>query len=135
VLIFVLALSAAQAPAGELYVLITLAIYAPVGAAAKALQGMYGTAAAYRLFRTRSLRTYAVMFITFMVILRMTTLGDFIPSLAPAADYLIKYVQGAVYRAFTISFAFGGIYLGIRFLLGRELRIFGRVEEEEVQVE
>jgi len=131
-LFFVLAVAFAQAPRGPWYILLALTLFAPVAAAAKAIQGFYGLSASYRAFRGRSIRTYIALAVTMLIVLRMTQLGEALLGTGGAyvADWLTNQLQAAVYRAFTMALAFGGIFTGVRFLLGRELRVFGRGAEE-----
>jgi hypothetical protein len=105
--------------------------YSPTGAAAKAIQGFYGISASYRAWRGRSWKTLIAMALMFLVMLQMSPLGAPIhPLFNDFVDWFRDYIQGAAYRALTMAMAFGGIYLGIRLFLGRELRIFGLLEAE-----
>jgi hypothetical protein len=114
----------------QLYKDITGNLYGPVAATAKAIVSFYGISASYRAFRTRNLRSIVAIVLAILIMFRMSTLGELIsPEVTPIADWFTDVVMAAGYRAFIVAAAFGSILLGIRLVLGRELRIFGRVED------
>ena len=101
--------------------------YSPTGAASKAIQGFYGISASYRAWRGRSWKTMIAMVLMFLAMLQMSPLGAPIhPAFNNTVQWFYDNIQGAAYRALTTAMAFGGVYLGIRLVLGRELRVFGR---------
>jgi hypothetical protein len=136
VLFFVLIVAAMQAPKGPWYITIFNEIFAPVAAAAKAMMALWGFAGALKYFRARTLRTFVTLACVFVILFRMTTLGEAVfPQSIPIADWLIENIQGSAYRGLNIAFAIGAAYMGIRFFMGRELRVFGIEEEAEAMPE
>jgi hypothetical protein len=111
-------------------------LYAPVGATSKSLVGFFALSASYRRFRTRNVRALVAIILAFTLMFRLSTIGDLFPAgFTVFADWAVDVVMAAGYRALIVAAAFGGILLGIRVLLGRELRVFGRREELEVGAE
>jgi hypothetical protein len=133
VAVFLAALGIAfyEGVSGSTWLALVGGYYSPTGAAAKAIQGFYGISASYRAWRGRSWKTLIAMVLMFLVMLQMSPLGAPIhPLFNDFVDWFRDYLQGAAYRALTMATAFGGIYLGIRLFLGRELRVFGVLEAE-----
>jgi hypothetical protein len=132
----VLIVAAMQAPKGPMYITIFNDIFAPVAAAAKAMMALWGFAGALKYFRARTFRTLVMLTFVFLVLFRMTTLGEAVfPQSIPITDWVLENIQGAAYRGLNIAFAIGAIFMGIRFFLGRELRVFGIEEEAEAMPE
>lgn len=113
-----------------IYEFMLTTVIARVGAAAKALCGIYIVTAAYRSLRGRSPKAIMTIGLMTIMILRVTTLGEAIsPAITPFVDWLDGTIVAGTMRVYTICISFGSLLLGIRMAMGRELRVFGRIEE------
>lgn len=111
------------------YVNFTTLIFSPVDVTSKSMIGFATCLAAYYVFiRYRNWQTTAALGLAFLVMIKDTPIGSLIfnPNYSNFITFLINTLESGGYAAFLVCAAFGSVLLGVRLLLGRELRIYGR---------